>query len=344
MWKSNTTESTIKSHQISVAPMMGQTDRHFRHLAERLAPDLRLYTPMIHANSIVLGPRKIIVAENQGQNDVGIQLAGNDPFIMSEAASICSELNYNEININIGCPSSRVQNCKVGAALMSDPKLVSKCVETILSRVDLPVSIKTRIGINNQDNYTFLHEFVDKTAQAGCDIFIIHARKAFLNGLNPKQNRTVPPIDYEKVYRLKKDFQNLTIILNGEVNSIEQIEKHFQHVDGVMIGRKAYKDPLFLTKIQNHFFRQTFDHGQESSTQLECIKEMIDYTRRQMDQKDTSPHLIVRHMATLLKGCRGAKEWRRLVGFSQHKLENPNKALNQMLYFIENYEENLLKI
>ena len=334
----------LESHQISVAPMMGHTDRHFRHLARILAPDLRLYTPMIHAESIVYGPRKFIIEENQNQQNVAIQLAGNDPSIMSEAAAIVSKLNYDEININIGCPSPRVQNCKMGAALMNDPELVSQCVETIMNRVDLPVSIKTRIGINNQDDYSFLYDFVAKTAQAGCDIFIIHARKAFLNGLNPKQNRTVPPIDYEKVYRLKKDFQNLTIILNGEVNSIEQIEKHFQHVDGVMIGRKAYKDPLFLTKIQNHFFRQTFDHGQESSTQLECIKEMIEYTRRQMDQKDTSPHLIVRHMATLLKGCRGAKEWRRLVGFSQHKLENPNKALNQMLYFIENYEENLLEI
>ena len=299
---------------------------------------------MIHADSIVYGPRKFIIEENQNQQNVAIQLAGNDPSIMSEAAAIIFKLNYDEININIGCPSSRVQNCKVGAALMNDPKLVSQCVETIMNRVDLPVSIKTRIGINNQDDYSFLYDFVAKTAQAGCNIFIIHARKAFLNGLNPKQNRTVPPIDYEKVYRLKKDFQDLTIILNGEVNSIEQIKKHLSHVNGVMIGRKAYKDPLFLTKIQNHFFRQTFDRGQQSSVQLECIKEMIDYAKRQINQKDTNPHLIVKHMAALLKGCRGAKEWRRLVSFSQHKLDNPNKALNQMLYFIENYEENLLEI
>jgi len=334
----------LEPHQISVAPMMGHTDRHFRYLARILAPDLRLYTPMIHADSIVYGPRKFIIEENQNQQNVAIQLAGNDPSIMSEAAAIIFKLNYDEININIGCPSSRVQNCKVGAALMNDPKLVSQCVETIMNRVDLPVSIKTRIGINNQDDYSFLYDFVAKTAQAGCNVFIIHARKAFLNGLNPKQNRTVPPIDYEKVYRLKKDFQDLTIILNGEVNSIEQIKKHLSHVNGVMIGRKAYKDPLFLTKIQNHFFRQTFDRGQESSTQLECIKEMIDYAKRQINQKDINPHLIVRHMAALLKGCRGAKEWRQLVSFSQHKLENPNKALNQMLYFIENYEENLLEI
>jgi len=334
----------LEPHQISVAPMMGHTDRHFRHLARMLAPDLRLYTPMIHVESIVYGPRKFIIEENQNQQNVVIQLAGNDPSMMSEAAAIVSKLNYDEININIGCPSSRVQNCKVGAALMNDPKLVSQCIKTIMNRVDLPVSIKTRIGINNQDDYSFLYDFVAKTAQAGCNVFIIHARKAFLNGLNPKQNRTVPPIDYEKVYRLKKDFQDLTIILNGEVNSIEQIKKHLSHVNGVMIGRKAYKDPLFLTKIQNHFFRQTFDRGQESSTQLECIKEMIDYAKRQINQKDINPHLIVRHMAALLKGCRGAKEWRQLVSFSQHKLENPNKALNQMLYFIENYEENLLEI
>ncbi len=334
----------LESHQISVAPMMGHTDRHFRHLARILAPDLRLYTPMIHVESIVYGPRKFIIEENQNQQNVAIQLAGNDPSMMSEAAAIVSKLNYDEININIGCPSSRVQNCKVGAALMNDPKLVSQCVEAIMSKVDLPVSIKTRIGINNQDDYSFLYDFIAKTAQAGCDIFIIHARKAFLNGLNPKQNRTVPPIDYEKVYRLKQDFQDLTIILNGEVNSIEQIEEHFSYVDGVMIGRKAYKDPLFLTKIQNHFFRQTFDHGQQSSTQLECIKEMIDYAKRQINQKDTNPHLIVRHMAALLKGCRGAKEWRRLVGLNQHKSNNPNKVLNELLYFIENYEENLLEI
>ena len=335
----------LEPHQISVAPMMGHTDRHFRHLARMLAPDLRLYTPMIHAESIVYGPRNFIIEENQNQQNVAIQLAGNDPSIMSAAAVRVSKLNYDEININIGCPSPRVQNCKVGAALMNEPKLVSQCVETIMNRVDLPVSIKTRIGINHQDDYSFLYDFVAKISQAGCDIFIIHARKAFLNGLNPKQNRTVPPIDYEKVYRLKKDFQNLTIILNGEVNSIEQIEKHFLYVDGVMIGRKAYKDPFFLSKVQNHFFNQALDYSQQSSfIRLECIKEMIDYARQQIDQKDISLHLIIRHMAALLRGCRGAKEWRRLVGLNQHKSNNPNKVLNELLYFIENYEENLLEI
>ena len=174
-----------KSHQISisVAPMMGQTDCHFRHLARMLAPDLRLYTPMIHADSIVFGPRKFIVEENGKQQDVAIQLAGSDPSIMAEAAKIISKYNYNEININVGCPSPRVQKCKVGAALMKDPSLVANCIRSISDVVDLPLSIKTRIGVDDKDSYRFLYDFVAETADAGCRVFIIHARKAFLNGL-----------------------------------------------------------------------------------------------------------------------------------------------------------------
>ena len=173
---------------------------------------------------------------------------------MAEAAKIISKYNYNEININVGCPSLRVQNCKMGAALMQDPSLVSNCVRAISDTVDLPLSIKTRIGVDDKDDYHFLYDFVAETSEASCQVFIIHARKAFLQGLNPKQNRTIPPIDYDKVYQLKDDFNNLRIIINGEISSIEQIEQHLLHLDGVMIGRKAYKDPLFLAEIQQHFF------------------------------------------------------------------------------------------
>ena len=330
-----------KSHQISisVAPMMGQTDCHFRHLARMLAPDLRLYTPMIHADSIVFGPRKFIVEENGKQQDVAIQLAGSDPSIMAEAAKIISKYNYNEININVGCPSPRVQKCKVGAALMKDPSLVANCIRSISDVVDLPLSIKTRIGVDDKDSYRFLYDFVAETADAGCRVFIIHARKAFLNGLNPKQNRTIPPIDYEKVYRLKDDFKNLRIIVNGEIGSIEQIEQHLLHLDGVMIGRKAYKDPLFLAEIQQHFF-MTDGRPVNHSTQFNIIKEMIDYTKNQIGN-GINLHLITKHLSQLFKGKRGAKEWRNLIGINQHKSNSAIGFLDELLCFIERYEESL---
>ena len=330
-----------KSHQISisVAPMMGQTDCHFRHLARMLAPDLRLYTPMIHADSIVFGPRKFIVEENGKQQDVAIQLAGSDPSIMAEAAKIISKYNYNEININVGCPSPRVQKCKVGAALMKDPSLVANCIRSISDVVDLPLSIKTRIGVDDKDSYRFLYDFVAETADAGCRVFIIHARKAFLNGLNPKQNRTIPPIDYEKVYRLKDDFKNLRIIVNGEIGSIEQIEQHLLHLDGVMIGRKAYKDPLFLAEIQQHFF-MTDGRSVNHLTQFHIIKEMIDYTKNQIGNGN-NPHLITKHLTQLFRGKRGAKEWRNLIGINQHKSNSAIGFLDELLCFIERYEESL---
>ena len=330
-----------KSHQISisVAPMMGQTDCHFRHLARMLAPDLRLYTPMIHADSIVFGPRKFIVEENGKQQDVAIQLAGSDPSIMAEAAKIISKYNYNEININVGCPSPRVQKCKVGAALMKDPSLVANCIRSISDVVDLPLSIKTRIGVDDKDSYRFLYDFVAETADAGCRVFIIHARKAFLNGLNPKQNRTIPPIDYEKVYRLKDDFKNLRIIVNGEIGSIEQIEQHLLHLDGVMIGRKAYKDPLFLAEIQQHFF-MTDGRSVNHLTQFHIIKEMIDYTKNQIGN-GINLHLITKHLSQLFKGKRGAKEWRNLIGINQHKFNSAIGFLDELLCYVERYEESL---
>jgi tRNA-dihydrouridine synthase A len=277
--------------------------------------------------------------ENRHQKAVGIQIAGNDPPIMAEAAKIISKYNYNEININVGCPSLRVQNCKMGAALMQDPSLVSNCIRAIRDTVDLPLSIKTRIGVDDKDDYHFLYDFVAETSEAGCQVFIIHARKAFLQGLNPKQNRTIPPIDYEKVYRLKDDFNDLRIIINGEISSIEQIEQHLLHLDGVMIGRKAYKDPLFLAEIQQHFF-MTDGRSVNHLTQFHIIKEMIAYTKNQIGN-GINLHLITKHLSQLFKGKRGAKEWRNLIGGNQHKSNSAIGFLDKLLCFIERYEESL---
>ena len=327
------------SKQISVAPMMGQTDRHFRYLVDLLAPDLKLYTPMIHTDAIVYASEKFLHQENHNQKAVGIQIAGNDPFIMTEAAKIISKYNYNEINLNVGCPSLRVQSCNAGAALMQDPLLVANCVRAIRHTVDLPLSIKTRIGIDDKDDYYFLYDFVAETSDAGCQAFIIHARKAFLQGLNPKQNRTIPPIDYEKVYRLKDDFDNLKIIINGEIDSIEQIEQHLMHLDGVMIGRKAYKDPLFLAEIQQHFFL-TKANSDRPLSQFHVIKAMIDYTKTQIGN-GINLHLITRHMAQLFRGLRGARKWRNLIGQNQHKTNSATAFLDELLCYVELYEKSL---
>ena len=331
----------IESHQfsISVAPMMGQTDRHFRYLVDLLAPDLKLYTPMIHADAIVYASEKFLHQENNNRKAVGIQIAGNDPSIMTDAAKIISKYNYNEINLNIGCPSLRVQNCNAGVALMQDPCLVANCVRAIRDKVDLPLSIKTRIGVDDKDDYHFLSNFVAETSDAGCRVFIIHARKAFLQGLNPKQNRTIPPIDYEKVYRLKDDFDNLRIIINGEINSIEQMEQHLLHLDGVMIGRKAYKDPLFLAEVQQHFF-STKANSDHLLFQFNIIKAMIDYTKNQIEN-GINLHLMTRHMTQLFRGLRGAKKWRNLIGQNQHKTNSAIAFLDELLCFVERYEESL---
>ena len=325
--------------QISVAPMMGQTDRHFRYLVDLLAPDIRLYTPMIHADAIVYATKKFLHQENRHQKAVGIQIAGNDPSIMAGAAKIISTYNYNEINLNVGCPSLRVQSCNAGAALMRDPLLVANCVRAVRDTVDMPLSIKTRIGVDDKDDYHFLYDFVAATSDAGCRVFIIHARKAFLQGLNPKQNRTIPPIDYEKVYRLKDDFNNLRIIINGEISSILQIEQHLLHLDGVMIGRKAYKDPLFLAEIQQHFF-STKANSDRPLSQFHIIKAMIDYTKNQIGN-GINLHLMTRHMSQLFRGLRGAKEWRNLIGQNQHTSNSAIEFLDELLFFVERYEESL---
>ena len=315
---------------------MGHTDRHFRFMANLLAKDVKLYTPMIHADTIVFSKNQLLESENINQKDVGIQIAGNNTEVMAKAASIISNYNYDEININIGCPSQRVQNCEVGAALMSKPSVVADCIRVMSKEVDIPLSIKTRIGIDDHDDYDFLFRFVEETANAGCNHFIIHARKALLQGISPKDNRRIPPIDYERVYRLKKDFTELSIEINGEINSIEEIETHFEFVDGVMIGRYAFKDSLFLQKIQEHFYPD-----KNLLSKYEIINAMLVYAKEQTDQ-GISIHLVTRHMNQLLKGSNGAKQWRNILGSNQEKSMHSYDLIQEIKNFINKRKEQLI--
>ena len=315
---------------------MGHTDRHFRFMANLLAKDVKLYTPMIHADTIVFSKNQLLESENINQKDVGIQIAGNNTEVMAKAASIISNYNYDEININIGCPSQRVQNCEVGAALMSKPSVVADCIRVMSKEVDIPLSIKTRIGIDDHDDYNFLFRFVEETANAGCNHFIIHARKALLQGISPKDNRRIPPIDYERVYRLKKDFTELSIEINGEINSIEEIETHFEFVDGVMIGRYAFKDSLFLQKIQEHFYPD-----KNLLSKYEIINAMLVYAKEQTDQ-GISIHLVTRHMNQLLKGLNGARQWRNILGSNQEKSMHSYDLIQEIKNFINKRKEQLI--
>ena len=314
---------------ISVAPMMGQTDRHFRYMISLLAKDVRLYTPMIHADAIVYSDKNFIKNENHRQREVGIQIAGSDPDIIAAAATIIEQHNYNEINLNVGCPSARVQNCSVGATLMKEPQRVARIIERLKKTTSLPVSIKTRIGVDNEDSYQFLYDFVNQTSSAGCEHFIVHARKAILKGLNPKENRSIPPLDYERVEQLKNDFSELRIDVNGEVNSIEKIEQHLKVFDGVMIGREAYKNPFFLAEVQDSFFKNPTNR---KLNKLDFVEQMTEYIKSEVKQ-GVSAHLITRHMTQLLKGTPGAKQWRNLIGSDKsHK-----KDIDTLLLEISNF-------
>jgi tRNA-dihydrouridine synthase A len=234
--------------RIAVAPMMDWTDQHCRYFMRLLSPSALLYTEMVTANAIHFGNADELLHYDMAEHPIAVQLGGSDPALMAEAAMLAAKVGYDEININVGCPSDRVQSGQFGACLMSSPEVVADCVRAMRAEVDVPVTVKNRIGIDDQDNDEFLLRFVDTVAAAGCNKFVVHARIAILEGLSPKQNRTVPPLNYDRVFKLKQSRPELEIVINGGLQSIPQIDDALQHVDGVMIGREAYHHPYFLAR------------------------------------------------------------------------------------------------
>lgn len=318
----------MSDKRISVAPMMGMTDRHYRFMASLLCERISLYTPMIHVDAILQSKKNFLEKENKDSRSVAIQIAGNDPISVSAASKVIENCNYNEINLNIGCPSERVQNCKVGAALMDEPKTVGRMVESIRNTCDLPVTIKTRLGIDDFDSYEFLCEFIETTSEYGCDHYILHARKALLNGLSPKENRSIPPINYPRVYKIKEQYSDLKIEINGEIKKIHEIKEHCEYVDGVMIGREACNNPLFLRVITSSIYQDS------PMEMIDFFERMFEYIIK--ESKDgTGVHFITRHMTALFKGMPGAKEWRNLVGGLGSKKSNAEDLVRSMRLFVE---------
>jgi tRNA-dihydrouridine synthase A len=285
--------------------MMDWTDRHCRYFLRLLSPHARLYTEMVTAKAVVHGNDARLLRFDRAEHPVALQLGGSDPGEMAEAARIGAGAGYDEININIGCPSDRVQNGKFGACLMAQPRTVAACVRAMRDAVAVPVTVKTRIGIDDHDSYAFLSDFTETVAAAGCDTFVVHARIAILEGLSPKDNRSVPPLDYDRVYRLKREHPELTIVINGGVASADEIASHLERVDGVMIGREAYQNPWFLTEIERRFCG-----GSAPSSRLDVLDRLVPYVERELAAGTELKH-IARHVLGLFAGQPGARAWRR---------------------------------
>ena len=296
----------MMKHKISIAPMMDWTDRHCRFFLRHLSPHANLYTEMVTAAALIHGDNEKLLAFDPTEHPVALQLGGNDPMMMAKATRMAAEAGYDEININVGCPSDRVQSGQFGACLMASPDLVARCYRAMTEACDLPVTVKSRIGIDDLDSYEFLCDFVGSLQAAGCRRFIVHARIAILQGLSPKDNRTVPPLDYERVYLLKRDFPDLEIVLNGGISTIDQVLGHLKHVDGVMIGRQAYHEPWFLVELEQAMFA---GEGRREPGRQEIIELMIPYIERQMSAGAELKH-ITRHMLGLFSGQPGARAWR----------------------------------
>jgi len=293
---------------ISVAPMMDWTDRHCRYFLRQFSPRVLLYTEMIVANAVLRGDRERLLACDPAEHPVALQLGGSDPGQLARAAAIGASFGYDEVNLNVGCPSDRVQSATFGACLMEKPRLVGDCLRAMRGAVGVPVTVKCRIGIDEHDDYEFLERFVAEIAAAGCTTVIVHARKAVLKGLSPKENREVPPLIYERAWRIKRDFAALTVIVNGGLRTVPQVTEQLAQVDGVMLGREAYHNPYLLPALH----RAVHDDGFQTPEPAAIVAAMRDYAGREV-ANGTPLRAITRHMMGLLAGRGGARAWRRAL-------------------------------
>jgi tRNA-dihydrouridine synthase A len=300
-------------HRFSVAPMIDVTDRHYRYLARLLSQHALLYTEMITTGAILNGDQDYLLSYTDQEHPLALQLGGSNVGQLAQCASIGESYGYDEINLNVGCPSDKVQNNMIGACLMGHPKLVTECMQAMIEAVTIPVTIKHRIGIDDIDNYDVLAEFVEQVSGSGCDTFIVHARNAILKGLSPKQNREIPPLQYDKVYRLKADFPDLEIIINGGINNLADCHQHLTQVDGVMLGRAANHNSALLTQVDQQFFGCNLPMPERHQAALTYFAYM-----QQQHEKGTSLHHMSGHIMGLFQGIPGARALRRHISDNIH--------------------------
>ncbi len=322
------------SHRICVAPMMEWTDRHCRYFMRLLSQHVYLYSEMVTCGAILHGDAHHALRFHPQEHPLALQLGGSDPADLAACARIAAGFGYDEINLNVGCPSDRVQTGRFGACLMAEPQLVAECVAAMRAAVNVPVTVKSRIGIDAQDSYEQLLHFVATVAAAGCTTFIIHARKAWLHGLSPKQNREVPPLRYDMVHQLKQALPHLEIIINGGITGLDQAAAQLQHVDGVMLGRAAYHNPGLLAAVDKRFHDDT--HAMPS--QHAVVERLLPYVEEQL-AAGTQLHHITRHILGLFQGQRGARAWRRYLSEHSHHPKAGTEVIRAALARVDVVDE-----
>ncbi len=295
------------NRKVSVAPMMDCTDKHERYFLRLISKNVLLYTEMIVSEAIDRGDKKKLLSFNLEEKPVSLQIGGSSPVLLGNAAKLGEDFGYDEINLNLGCPSKKVQKNKFGACLIKEPNLIVDCLEKMISSTNLPVTVKTRIGYDDVETYDHLYNFIEKLKTTGVKTFIIHARKAMLGKFTPKQNLNIPPLKYEMVYSLKKDFKDLEIIINGGISKIDQMKNHLEYVDGIMLGRAIYHSPYLLAEIEKEIFKNTEIPSRES-----VIERLIPYVKSEI-KKGTRINQVMRHTLGLFHGQTGSNYWKRYL-------------------------------
>ena len=304
--------------RFSIAPMMDWSDRHCRYFWRLLTKQSLLYTEMITTGALIHGDTASHLAFHPEEHPIAVQLGGSDPSELAQTASICQQAGYDEVNLNVGCPSERVKSGAFGACLMNEPQTVADGVKAMRDVVDIPVTVKCRIGVDDNDSYSALCEFISTVEDAGCHTFIVHARKAWLSGLSPKQNREVPPLQYSTVFQLKQDFPSLQIILNGGLKTVAQCEQVLKQVDGVMIGREAYQNPFMLSRVDEVLFGAQSEDAASAANPKHLALAYASYIESQLTQGERLNHMT-RHLLGLFHGVPGARAFRRYISENAHK-------------------------
>ncbi|PID41510.1 MAG: tRNA dihydrouridine(20/20a) synthase DusA [Proteobacteria bacterium] len=317
------------ARRFSVAPMMDWTDRHFRYFCRLISSQALLYTEMVTTGALIHGDRKRFLDFSGAEQPVALQLGGSNPDELTACCKMAEDWGYNEVNLNVGCPSDRVQNNRIGACLMAHPELVAECFSAMQNKTNLPVTIKHRIGIDDQDSYEHLHHFVKTVSSAGCKTFIVHARKAILNGLSPKENRSIPPLIYDRVYQLKSDFPHLEIAVNGGIATLDECKNHLEQVDGVMLGREIYHNPWILHDVDSRLFNTPDTLGNRH----EAVEQFLPYVERQL-QSGVYLGYMTRHILGIFHGQPGGKKFRRYLSENAHKPGADISVIQQALALV----------
>lgn len=319
----------MPNHTFCVAPMMDWTDRHDRVFLRQFSKHALLYTEMVTSAALKHGDANYLLRHDPSEHPVALQLGGSNPAELAEAAKLGAAAGFDEINLNVGCPSDRVQSGAFGACLMAEPNLVADCVTAMKSAVSIPVTVKSRIGIDDQDSEEFLQDFVGTVSESGCSTFIIHARKAILQGLSPKENREIPPLIYDRVYKVKEWFPQLEVIVNGGITNLSAVAEFLSQLDGVMLGREAYQNPFILHQVDTLFFAE----NPTVKSRIEYLQDYLPYIANELDKGTPLKHMS-RHLLGLFKGEKGGKQFRRHLSENSHRQNAGLEVINDAIGFV----------